>query len=72
MERSRQHLKDFARSCGRRNAKALNPGKAVVEGALLEHDDDRNTVHGKTTLSTPNQSIKRNHFGRLSLSTPQG
>ncbi len=37
--------------------------KQCWRGALLEHDDDRNTVYGKTTLSTPNQSIKRNHLG---------
>jgi hypothetical protein len=41
VERSRQHLKDFAWTCGMRNTKVLNHGKTMVESTALEEDDDR-------------------------------
>jgi hypothetical protein len=41
VDSARQHLKDFAWSCGIRNAKALNPGRSLMESAALEEEEDR-------------------------------
>jgi hypothetical protein len=40
VEKSRVFLKDFAWSCGIRYARAINPGKAILDSAVLEEDDD--------------------------------
>jgi hypothetical protein len=41
VEGARQHLKDFAWSCGIRNVKAMNPGRSLMESAALEDEEDR-------------------------------
>ncbi len=41
VDSARQHLKDFAWSCGIRNAKAMNPGRSLMESAALEDEEDR-------------------------------
>ncbi len=53
VEKSRVFLKDFAWYCGIRYAKAINPGKAILDSAALEEDDDwraweEDPVHPKT------------------------
>jgi hypothetical protein len=39
-EKARQHLKDFAWSCRKRYAKAVNTGKAMLDGTVLEEDEE--------------------------------
>jgi hypothetical protein len=41
VDNARQHLKDFAWSCGIRNVKAMNPGRSLMESSVLEDEEDR-------------------------------
>jgi hypothetical protein len=41
VDNARQHLKDFAWSCGIRNVKSMNPGRSLMESTALEEDEDR-------------------------------
>jgi hypothetical protein len=40
VEKSRQYLKDFAWTCGVRNVKVVNLGRAVTDSTALDEDDD--------------------------------
>ncbi len=41
VDKARQHLKDFAWSCGVRNTKVMNPGRASMDSSALDEDEDR-------------------------------
>ncbi len=41
VDKARQHLKDFAWSCGVRNTKVVNPGRALMDRSALDEGEDR-------------------------------